>query len=64
MDIDDLALLSMRRAADHLAEAATDLTLAMLAAGDTALGNDASVLAGAVDAELASVAAILFRYRA
>lgn len=50
------------RAADALSEAASELTLAMLVAGDTALGTDAYVLAEAVDAELAAVAATRLRH--
>ena len=49
-------------AADALSEAATHLTLAMLAAGHTPLGHDAYVLAEAVDAELAAVAATRLRH--
>jgi hypothetical protein len=47
---------------DALSEAATELTLAMLAAGHTALGNDAYVLAEAVEAEVAAVTMTRLRY--
>ena len=63
MDTNHPALSALQRAADQLAGAATDLTLAMVAAGHTPLGRDACVLAEAVEAELAAVAAILGRYR-
>lgn len=63
MDTNDLALLALQQAADELSEAATDLTLAMVAAGHTPLGHDARVLAEAVEAEIGAVAAILCRYR-
>lgn len=57
------AVQALERAANELSEAATDLTLAMLAAGHTPLGRDACVLAEAVEAELQAVAAILCRHR-
>jgi hypothetical protein len=53
---------ALDRAADALSVAATELTLAMLAAGDTALGNYAYVLAEAVEAEVAAVTMTRLRY--
>jgi hypothetical protein len=55
-------LQAFDRAAEALSEAATELTLALLAAGRTPLGNDAYVLAEAIDAELAAVAATRLRH--
>jgi hypothetical protein len=53
---------ALDRAADALSEAASELTLATLAAGHTALGNDAYVLAEAVEAEVAAVTMTRLRY--
>jgi hypothetical protein len=53
---------ALDRAADAVSEAATELTLAMLAAGHTALGNDAYVLAEAVEAEVAAVTMTRLRH--
>lgn len=54
---------ALERAVGALSEAATELTFAMLAAGRTPLGDEALVLAEAVEAELAAVAAVLCRHR-
>ena len=63
MNRNDRALEALEQAEDDLSEAATDLTLAMVAAGNTRLGRDARVLAEAVEAEIVAVAAVLHRYR-
>jgi hypothetical protein len=52
---------ALDRAADALSEAASELTMAMLAAGHTALANDAYVVSEAVDAEF--VAVVMTRVR-
>ncbi|MDA0163140.1 hypothetical protein OM076_22895 [Solirubrobacter ginsenosidimutans] len=62
MTEDNPVLRAMDRAADALSEAASELTLVMLAAGHTPLCNDAYVLANAVDAELAAVMTTRLRY--
>ena len=54
-------LRALDRAGDALSEAAAELTTAMLAAGHTPLGDDAYVLANAVDAELAALNAVRLR---
>jgi hypothetical protein len=53
---------ALDRAAAALAEAATKLTLATLAAGSMALRDDAFILAQAVEAEFAALAATRLRH--
>jgi hypothetical protein len=53
--------VALDRAAGTLSEAATLLTLAMLAAYDERLAAAASVLADAVEAELAAVVSVRIR---
>jgi hypothetical protein len=62
--VDDLApiLAALDRAAAALAEAATELTLAALAPGSMTLGDDALILAQAVEAELAAVITTRLRH--
>jgi hypothetical protein len=62
MTSNDHALLALDRAADALNEAATDLALAVALARETRLAGEASVLAVAVEAELAAVVALALRH--
>jgi hypothetical protein len=62
MTSNDRALLALDRAADALNEAATDLALAVALARGTHLAGEASVLAAAVEAELAAVVAVALRH--
>jgi hypothetical protein len=62
MTSNDHALLALDRAADALNEAATDLALAVALAREARLAREASVLAVAVEAELAAVVALALRH--
>ncbi|MDA0161292.1 hypothetical protein OM076_13525 [Solirubrobacter ginsenosidimutans] len=55
-------LLALDRAAAALSEAASELTLAMLAAGATPLSHDAYVLSEAIEAEIVAVTMTRLRH--
>ncbi len=62
MNDQSLSLLALDRAAASLTQAATELALAAALGRSVSLAYDASVLAGAVEAELEAVATIALRH--